>query len=234
MLYIKVCNRFQQFLLVEKKLNRFAPHLNAVLSLFSVVRFTNSACTGDNSYNGTCYTSTECTKYGGTASGTCASGFGVCCIGAYRIALIRSFFSSRHIELRTCIIRGFHQWQSLHAGRPRLSTVPTGRIRVTATLIHRLDSAVSTWQRALRTFANWGSKNKMESWWIFTFFDTFFFSFIIDECPYRLDFEAFSLAQPDSSSTTTAGQCLTDIFSVSGQFNTVPSLCGENANQHSK
>ncbi len=63
------------------------------MSLFSVVRFTNSACTGDNSYNGTCYTSTECTSYGGTASGTCASGFGVCCIGAYHhIALIRSFF----------------------------------------------------------------------------------------------------------------------------------------------
>ena len=31
-------------------------------------------------YNGTCYTATECTTLGGTASGTCASSFGVCCV----------------------------------------------------------------------------------------------------------------------------------------------------------
>lgn len=45
------------------------------------MRFPNSICAGTNSYNGTCLTSAECTSYGGTASGTCASGFGVCCIG---------------------------------------------------------------------------------------------------------------------------------------------------------
>ena len=30
--------------------------------------------------NGTCYTSTECEENGGSASGNCASGFGVCCL----------------------------------------------------------------------------------------------------------------------------------------------------------
>ena len=30
--------------------------------------------------NGTCYTTTECTDEGGTASGNCASGFGICCL----------------------------------------------------------------------------------------------------------------------------------------------------------
>ena len=54
-----------------------------VLSLFSIVRFANTACTGTNSYNGTCYTSAECSSYGGTGSGTCAAGFGVCCIGMF-------------------------------------------------------------------------------------------------------------------------------------------------------
>merc|ERR1712241_1090395 len=50
------------------------------LSVFNVVKFPNSACGATNGYNGTCYTSSECTSLGGTASGTCASSFGVCCV----------------------------------------------------------------------------------------------------------------------------------------------------------
>merc|ERR1712130_693971 len=51
-----------------------------VLSVFNGVTFPNSACGASNGYNGTCYTSSECTSKGGTASGTCASSFGVCCV----------------------------------------------------------------------------------------------------------------------------------------------------------
>merc|ERR1712223_2134152 len=51
-----------------------------VLSVFNVVTFPNSACGATNGYNGTCYTSSECSTLGGTASGTCASSFGVCCV----------------------------------------------------------------------------------------------------------------------------------------------------------
>merc|ERR1712119_36888 len=50
------------------------------LSVFNVVTFPNSACGASNGYNGTCYTSSECTSLGGSASGTCASSFGVCCV----------------------------------------------------------------------------------------------------------------------------------------------------------
>ena len=67
------------------------------MSVFSVVKFPNSACSSSTSgRNGTCYTSSECTAYrlkkkywslklilnisSGTASGNCASSFGVCCI----------------------------------------------------------------------------------------------------------------------------------------------------------
>merc|ERR1719191_1676642 len=50
------------------------------LSVFNVVTFPNSACGATSGYNGTCYTSSECTSLGGTASGTCASSFGVCCV----------------------------------------------------------------------------------------------------------------------------------------------------------
>ncbi|KAK2719153.1 uncharacterized protein LOC136036987 [Artemia franciscana] len=50
------------------------------LSIFSVVRFVNEMCTANNFYNGTCLTAAECATAGGTASGYCASGFGVCCV----------------------------------------------------------------------------------------------------------------------------------------------------------
>jgi len=51
-----------------------------VLSVFNIVTFPNSACGASSGYNGTCYTASECTTQGGTASGTCASSFGVCCV----------------------------------------------------------------------------------------------------------------------------------------------------------
>ena len=48
--------------------------------MFNIVSFPNSACGANSGYNGTCYTSSECSSLGGTASGTCASSFGVCCV----------------------------------------------------------------------------------------------------------------------------------------------------------
>ena len=49
-------------------------------SLFSLVQFPNSECNSASGTQGTCYTGSECTQRGGTADGSCASGFGVCCI----------------------------------------------------------------------------------------------------------------------------------------------------------
>ncbi|XP_059082958.1 uncharacterized protein LOC131880365 isoform X2 [Tigriopus californicus] len=51
------------------------------LSLFEVVRFKNDVCMPAGATRmGTCYTSDECTRRKGSPSGTCANGFGVCCI----------------------------------------------------------------------------------------------------------------------------------------------------------
>merc|ERR1740129_2169665 len=50
-----------------------------ILPVFQVIKFPNDICTGATR-NGTCYTSEECSSKGGTSDGTCASGFGVCCI----------------------------------------------------------------------------------------------------------------------------------------------------------
>lgn len=51
------------------------------LSLFEIVRFKNDMCTPSGSTRmGTCYTSDECSRRNGSPSGTCANGFGVCCL----------------------------------------------------------------------------------------------------------------------------------------------------------
>merc|ERR1711971_664968 len=50
-----------------------------VLPVFQVIKFPNDICTGATR-NGTCYTAEECSSKGGTSDGTCASGFGVCCV----------------------------------------------------------------------------------------------------------------------------------------------------------
>merc|ERR1719336_2724148 len=48
--------------------------------IFQVVRFPNDACGSANNFNGTCYTASECSSLGRSSSGSCASGFGVCCV----------------------------------------------------------------------------------------------------------------------------------------------------------
>ena len=49
-----------------------------VKKTWQIDRFNNGPCQGD-SKNGTCYTTEECETKGGTNSGSCASGYGVCC-----------------------------------------------------------------------------------------------------------------------------------------------------------
>jgi len=50
-----------------------------VLPVFQVVKFPNDNCVG-STMNGTCYTSEECSSKSGKNDGSCASGFGVCCV----------------------------------------------------------------------------------------------------------------------------------------------------------
>merc|ERR1712038_957820 len=52
-----------------------------LLPIFQVVRFPNDICAGATR-NGTCYTAEECSTKGGASDGSCASGFGVCCMFA--------------------------------------------------------------------------------------------------------------------------------------------------------
>jgi len=50
------------------------------IGIFNVVKFGNDPCEGSDNKNGTCYTEAECENKGGKASGSCAEGYGVCCV----------------------------------------------------------------------------------------------------------------------------------------------------------
>jgi len=54
--------------------------LKKAFSVFNIVKFKNDACAGSDMKNGTCYTEAECSDRGGKSSGSCAEGYGVCCI----------------------------------------------------------------------------------------------------------------------------------------------------------
>lgn len=48
-------------------------------SIFQIIKFENAPCVG-GTRNGTCFTEAECETAGGKKDGTCADGFGVCCV----------------------------------------------------------------------------------------------------------------------------------------------------------
>jgi len=50
------------------------------IGIFNVVKFPNAPCIGSGNNNGTCFTSEECATRNGVSSGSCADGFGVCCV----------------------------------------------------------------------------------------------------------------------------------------------------------
>lgn len=50
------------------------------IGIFNLVQFPNDECAGSATQSGTCYTAEECSDRDGVASGSCADGYGVCCV----------------------------------------------------------------------------------------------------------------------------------------------------------
>lgn len=76
------------------------------IGIFNVVRFPNAACVGSNANMGTCYTAEECEDNSGTASGSCADGYGVCCIFSINCGATSNqnltMFMSNNVEAGAC------------------------------------------------------------------------------------------------------------------------------------
>ena len=47
------------------------------------IKFQNDVCNTETAMNGTCYTAEECSDRDGVATGSCADGFGVCCVSKF-------------------------------------------------------------------------------------------------------------------------------------------------------
>merc|ERR1719153_1456277 len=88
------------------------------LSVFTVVKFPNTACTSSTAgRNGTCYTNSECSAKGGSTSGSCASSFGVCCVfekscGAGNIAENCTYFTSSAFSTGSSCVLGICECSS--------------------------------------------------------------------------------------------------------------------------
>jgi len=75
-------------------------------NVIKIVKFDNAACTTASGESGVCYTASECSANGGSNSGSCASGFGVCCY--FRLecgattSLNNTYFQSSGQETSPC------------------------------------------------------------------------------------------------------------------------------------
>ena len=77
-----------------------------------MVSFENNMCNGTTTgLMGVCYTMRECQERGGTESGSCAAGFGVCCICGY-------FISSRLVPNVNSLISHFSASVTNPTGEP--------------------------------------------------------------------------------------------------------------------
>jgi len=51
-----------------------------LFSVFQIVQFNNSMCNASDGTMGVCFTAAECSLKGGVSTGSCAQGFGTCCV----------------------------------------------------------------------------------------------------------------------------------------------------------
>ena len=75
--------------------------MNYIIEFFS--SFPNDVCKAGTK-NGTCYTQAECTERNGEESGSCASGFGVCCVCKYLIKKDLTIKSYKRIKSSQLLI----------------------------------------------------------------------------------------------------------------------------------
>jgi len=78
---------------------------NPKFSIFQIIKFENAACVG-STRNGTCFTDSECEAKGGTDDGSCADGFGVCCIKMIDASGSSSLNNSYIVETSAAVAAG--------------------------------------------------------------------------------------------------------------------------------
>jgi len=79
-----------------------------LLNVFNIVKFPNDGCNSTSGSYGVCYTASECDSLGGSSSGSCASGFGVCCLFSLTCggttSLNNTYFKSTGTDSSPCVL----------------------------------------------------------------------------------------------------------------------------------
>ena len=204
----------------------------------------NTNCGGTNGRNGTCYTEEECTTRGGINSGTCAGGYGICCVGKLVKHLQLKDYANmnmKHFKLDFILI-----WLTLTFFNV-VNAVKVFFKNFFQTTLHFLKISVTI------TCGQTTSDNN--SYMILSTSDTPTMpecSYKIcgaskDICRIRFDFTKFVIADPNTGTATTTapsttvatqgytiGHCHLDRFSISSMGNKgSPIICGTNTGQHS-
>ena len=137
------------------------------LSLFSVVQFPNDDCTSSSSSTttGTCYTSSECSSRSGSSDGSCAAGFGVCCV--ISTSTCGATVSSNNTYIR-------------NPGYPS-SYTPTSTGSCTVT-VKKMSADICQLRKGLKI----GIYNNMYIFFFFLIFWTFLSDLIFNQCLLRM------------------------------------------------
>ncbi|KAF5284241.1 hypothetical protein FQR65_LT00241 [Abscondita terminalis] len=179
------------------------------LSLFTIIKFPNTACTGTNGvnvYDGTCYYESECQTRNGTAMGICADGYGVCCV------FIRSCGATSG---QNCTYFESPNYPNYYPSNgtiipPTVSPMPNATIdpRLRYQLMMFLARQESTSNSLLCEFQVTKISNAVRQ--------------------LRVDFLDLELRGP------TNGTCVTERLVVTGQNRNdiIPAICGYNTGQH--
>ncbi|XP_030764365.1 uncharacterized protein LOC115888705 [Sitophilus oryzae] len=203
--------------------NKTIGKIKKIFSIFTVIKFNNTECNATNwagTWQGVCYTSSECTQMGGTAFGNCASGYGVCCV-------FRG--SCGDSSSRNCSYFKSPNYPDYYPSTGPVITPTTTLAPVTTTgatpdpRLHwyyykkgrgdkELDDVLSSKQTSSDSLSCVFSVYKTNS----------------DVKQIRIDFIDLDLASP------TNGTCVTERLVITGQNSNdqIPVLCGYNTGQH--
>ncbi|KAF7286637.1 hypothetical protein GWI33_004670 [Rhynchophorus ferrugineus] len=203
--------------------NKTIGKLKKLFSLFTVIKFNNSECNATNwagTWQGVCYTSSECTQMGGSAFGNCASGYGVCCIfrGSCGDSSSRncSYFKSPN----------YPDYYPSTGGviTPTTTSAPTTTTGATPDpRLHWYYYTKGGDDMELEDIVSGRQSNSDSLSCVFNVYKT-----NSDVQQVRIDFLDLDLARP------TNGTCQTERLIISGQNDNdqIPILCGYNTGQH--
>jgi len=195
-----------------------------LFSVFEIVRFNNDACTGDDGKMGVCYTAAQCTEKGGSATGNCAMGFGVCC----RILVDPTCPSDITTASATIVNPGYPDAVSTDTGADSCSSSASSRTpqapRIFFPTTSTTTTATSTSVTNVEsTTAADGTAQTTYRWAIYKATDT------VEQM--RIDFVEFDIAGPEMGMCSNESMTIMGADAVTNKI--LPSsLCGVLTGQH--